>query len=337
MKASKKQTQSNISVVIPAALARKVFANCLHALFTGTYLPKEVILVDDAMDEVAYRIARNYPITIVKNRHKGVSAARNFGARYATGSIILFIDTDVILPKNGLEILEELFRNTTVQGAVGILSRHIRYRNFASKYKNHWMRFTYQRLDENIHLFYTSCAAIRKEIFLASGGFDTHYRTPSIEDTVFGAMLGNQGIRIVPIPQLEVDHVKRYSLWTVLTTDLNRSSALVKYILRSKLGEASERIRKTSVPGRFIFAALFTSISLVTLLLSPFLGIPALVVFAAGLLMAMIMNRPWIHYLQSEEGFAFASKSCVFIPLDVTFVVIGMVTGALGYLLGSKY
>ena len=69
-------------------------------------------------------------------------------------------------------------------------------------------------------------AAIRREAFLRVGGFDQGYATPNVEDTAFGQKLARLGVRVRVHPDLEVEHVKQYSLWTMLKTDFMRAVSL---------------------------------------------------------------------------------------------------------------
>ncbi len=300
-------------------------------------MPREVLIIDDAMDEDAVRIASRFNVRILKNPGKGVSAARNFGARSAEGAIILFIDTDVILPPDALERLHKTFKNPDIDGIVGIQTAALRFTDFFSRYKNQWMRFTYRRLKKNIHLFYTSCAAIRKDVFDRTPGFDENYRLPSVEDTAFGAVLGSINARIITDPHLEIEHVKKYTFYSVLITDLKRSSALVRYVLRMRSKGPTGKVRETSVPRQFMFASALMAVNWLSPLLFPVAGSMVLPLFFFLTSIVVALNASWIKHLANEEGSSSALKACFFIPLDVTFVVAGIGLGVSGFLKGAKY
>ncbi len=314
-----------------------MFRECLSSVFSGPVHPREVILVDDAMDQQARQIAGEFPVTILPNRGKGVSAARNLGARNAAGSVILFMDTDVILRPDSLEILARAFREPDVSGIVGVQTKDLRFSNFASRYKNHWMRFTYLRLPDRIHLFYTSCAAIRRDVFMQTDGFDERYRLPSIEDTVFGAELGRKNVWIRPLRQFEVEHVKWYSWLTVLRTDIYRSAALIRYVLRNRSRSPGESIQRTSVPKRFIASAGMMMLTWAAILLAAAGVSGAVIGLLIGLAMTWLLNLSWLRYLKQEEGFRFGVLAGLFLPIDISAVVAGMIWGVIGYYRGLKY
>jgi glycosyltransferase involved in cell wall biosynthesis len=330
-------TQADISIVIPAAGAPDVFQECLSALFKGNRSPLEVLVIDDAMDSKAYEIARQFPVRLLKNPGKGVSAARNFGASQAKASILLFADTDVILPPNALELIENALKTETIGGVIAIQSAKLRLTDFFSRYKNHWMRFTYHRLKGSVHLFYTSCAAISRNIFLKSDGFDENYRLPSIEDTAFGAALGRQNIAICILPALEVEHVKSYSIRTILRTDFQRSASLVRYVMRNWAGKNRSGIRQTSVPKRFMLSTVIMGLSLLSLFLTFHWGVKACMIFGFGCFAVTIINFSFLKYLSKEENLFYALKAAAFIPFDLCWVLAGIFCGGLSFCLGRRY
>ena len=58
----------------------------------------------------------------------------------------------------------------------------------------------YSRKTGDVGLFYTTAAAIRRQVFLDSGGFDLNYRDPNVEDTDFGQTLARLGYRVRVLP-----------------------------------------------------------------------------------------------------------------------------------------
>ena len=70
----------------------------------------EVVVVDDGSSEstpeAIQKWARRLPLTIVRQAHAGISAARNRGIQTSVGSIILFSDADCRFQPNCLEALD---------------------------------------------------------------------------------------------------------------------------------------------------------------------------------------------------------------------------------------
>jgi len=325
-----------VSVVMPVYNAESTLAECLTRLCTSTFGEFEVILVDDGSTDQTRAIAANFPVRIVPTGGRvGPAKGRNIGAREATGEIVFFIDSDVMVRPDTIERLVERFERDDVEGLVGVQAAEMRYRDLPSQYKNLWMRWTYVRQTGDVPLFYTTAAAIRREAFLRAGGFDERYATPSLEDTAFGQKLARLGMRIRVEPALEVEHVKRYSLWGLLKTDFARAVSLA----RMKLRQPDELGRNnTSIPGSYIASvpvgalAVAAALAAVTLRL-PVLGLAA----AAGLVAAAAMNREFLAAIRASEGWGRAIASVPLLWLELLVVGAGTGIGILSYVVGRRY
>ncbi len=85
-----------ISVVIPTYNRAAVLPRAVESVCRQTLPPKEIIVVDDgSTDETAKLIAEKFPhVVSIRQKHQGVSGARNRGIRAATGEWIAFLDSD---------------------------------------------------------------------------------------------------------------------------------------------------------------------------------------------------------------------------------------------------
>ncbi|MCT9934932.1 glycosyltransferase [Planotetraspora sp. A-T 1434] len=91
---------SDVSVVIPAFNVGHCLRPVLDALAAQT-LASEVVVVDDASTDGTTDIARSHPVVdrlIRLPARGGAATARNVGTAAATGSTIVFLDADVIIP-----------------------------------------------------------------------------------------------------------------------------------------------------------------------------------------------------------------------------------------------
>ena len=223
-------------------------------------------------------IAAGFPVRLESTEGRvGPAAARNLGRGLAEGDILFFIDSDVMLRPDSLDRLVRRFADGDVDAVCGVQAADMRHRDLASRYKNLWIRWTYLRLTGDVPLFYTTAAAIRRSLFRRVGGFDDGYATPSLEDTAFGQKLARLGVRVRIQPDLEVEHVKRYSLASLLRTDFRRAVALARLKLRHRdeLGE-----NNSSVPTGYIASIPLAGLGTAALLAGATLGRPVLL--AAG-------------------------------------------------------
>lgn len=113
---------SPVSIIIAARNNGPFLSDAIHSAMRQSYLPKEVIYVDDGSTDDSVKIAEQFPIKILKQEWKGVVEARNSGAREAKGKYLLFLDGDDILTNNYVEVrLGCLFDNPTASFCYGPL------------------------------------------------------------------------------------------------------------------------------------------------------------------------------------------------------------------------
>ncbi|HWP64742.1 MAG TPA: glycosyltransferase family 2 protein [Candidatus Limnocylindria bacterium] len=328
---------TRISVVIPVYNAEATLAECLTRVFQSTFESFEVVLVDDGSTDRSRAIAQTFPVRIVPTPGRvGPGVARNIGARAAVGEILFFIDSDVMLRPDSLAGLAEAFEDRTVDALCGVQSAEMRHNDLVSQYKNLWMRWTYLRHTGSVPLFYTTAAAIRRDAFLRAGGFDEGYATPNVEDTAFGQKLARLGLSVRVHPGLEVEHVKRYSLLSLLRTDFMRAVSLTRLKLRHPTDLADNN---TSVPTTYIASVgvlgLAVLASLVGLVLGA--GTPAWVATGAFAALAIALNGEFLSVIRASEGWGRTLCALPVLVLELLVVGVGTGVGLVTYPLGARY
>src|SRR5690606_34456798 len=88
---------------------------------------------------------------------------------------------------------------------------------FLSQYRNLLHHFVHQHASEDAHSFWTGCGAVRREVFEELGGFDP---VVTLDDVEFGIRLRRSGRRILLARHIRVKHLKRWTLWTMISTDV---------------------------------------------------------------------------------------------------------------------
>jgi len=92
-----------------------------------------------------------------------------------------------------------------------------------SKYKNLTHRYHHQHAKTDAKTFWAGCGALRKDAFLAVGGFDIDtYKVPSIEDIELGYRITGAGGRILVEPNLLGKHLKIWTMGNIIHTDIFR-------------------------------------------------------------------------------------------------------------------
>lgn len=325
-----------LSVVIPVYNAETTLRECLTRLYESRYRDFETILVDDGCTDTSPAIAAEFPVRIVPTSGRvGPAAARNLGARMATGEVLFFIDSDVMVRPDTLALLAESFEAGEIDGLCGVQAAQMRYTNIASQYKNLWMRWTYLRQTGDVPLFYTTAAAIRREAFLRVGGFDQGYATPNVEDTAFGQKLARLGVRVRVHPELEVEHVKQYSLWSMLRTDFMRAVSLTRLKLRHPGDLASNN---TSVPSSYMASVPLLGATLFFLLLGFVFRLPGTTaVGAAGAAGVMGLNWEFLTAIRRSDGWVRMLAAIPVLWAELFVVGVGTAVGLVSYPFGRRY
>ncbi len=95
------------SFIIPIFERENELKELLESMSTQTLLDFEVIIVDDGsknnLNKAIEQFKDQLHLHYFYKNNEGASLARNFGAKYAQGEYLLFIDSDCILPNNYIE------------------------------------------------------------------------------------------------------------------------------------------------------------------------------------------------------------------------------------------
>ncbi len=107
-----------MSIVIPAHNEEKYLEKTLKSTKKQSYKNIEVIVVDDGSIDKTAQIAKGYTKKVVRlKKKKGVSYARNAGARLAKGEVVLFLDADTLLgEKDTIKKIVEHVKEGSVYG-----------------------------------------------------------------------------------------------------------------------------------------------------------------------------------------------------------------------------
>ena len=209
-----------ISMIIPVYQGGIAFAQCLDAVHRYGFLAHEVIIVIDGADEASAVLSAQSGHRVIQLSHNaGPAQARNVGAQAAVGDILFFLDADVALGMETLYQIQRGFERSQWDAVIGSYDDQPGSPNFLSQYKNLLHHYTHQRARTNASTFWGACGAIRRSVFWQAGGFDERYRHPSIEDIELGYRLTRLGYRIALDKQVQVKHLKRWGIRSLLKAD----------------------------------------------------------------------------------------------------------------------
>jgi glycosyltransferase involved in cell wall biosynthesis len=252
-----------ISIIIPAYNCSEHLEACLGALKPLCDPTLEIIVVDDAStDDTPLIAARITPLVLRLPKNYGPAAARNYGASHA-------------YPK-----------------ASGVVSQ----------YRNLLHHFVHQGGHREASTFWAGCGAIRRSVFESVGGFDEkRFPRPSIEDIELGYRLRRAGHSILLEKQIQGTHLKRWTLRSVLRTDIFcRAIPWARLTMESAQSLNDLNLKwSQKLSGSFVLLA--------CLLLMFAVVLPAsLIVSAIFIICVIIMNRDLYMFLGRQKGFLFA-------------------------------
>ncbi len=203
-----------VSVVIPVHDGGAVLARCLDTVMASSYPDVEVIVVDDRSSDDPQSVARSRGCRFMRlQQGHGAAAARNAGARAARGQLLLFIDSDVMIPVDAVErTVQHLSASprvcglsaiyTAVAGAPGMVSRYLNF-------KTHHFQVSLPPSPDTV---YSAYLALWRRCFEAVGGFDEAQAYVAADDLVLGLQLAEAGCCLEFSVEIQVTHHKRLSV-----------------------------------------------------------------------------------------------------------------------------
>jgi glycosyltransferase involved in cell wall biosynthesis len=180
-----KNKSALVSVVITVYNGETFLAECLESVFSQTYHPMEVIVVDDGSTDRSLEIAKTFLGVkhIVRQKNKDVSAARNAGVEKACGDFIAFIDHDDKWMPDKLAKQMGVFQKESMADLV--FCDLIKF--FPSGKTHHASdkhRIALSLTDDNLfsmlvrkNVLMPSAVLVKKKSFLKAGKFDESFKT----------------------------------------------------------------------------------------------------------------------------------------------------------------
>tara|TARA_X000000950_G_scaffold266435_1_gene341925 strand:- start:89 stop:1081 length:993 start_codon:yes stop_codon:yes gene_type:complete len=178
----------NLSVVIPHYNDKNLSKLVKSILDEIDFTKRDEIIIIDDNSQFKPKFNNKKIRTILKKKNTGASAARNIGVRYSKNNIIVFLDSDTILVKNGIKKIKKHFRNKKEK----ILNGYCHYRpinkNFFTEYKgiNEYLWGCEQIGSSKNKILNTRIGAIEKNVIIKRKlKFDEKIGGASVEDYKF--------------------------------------------------------------------------------------------------------------------------------------------------------
>ncbi|MCW5970266.1 MAG: glycosyltransferase [Blastocatellales bacterium] len=185
-----------VSVIIPTYNQASFLGEAIESALMQTLPPREVIVIDDGSSDGTARVLAGFEgrIRAMRQANRGVAAARNAGARTATGDALAFLDSDDrwlpeklerqaarLEAETDLGLVHAGFEEIDADGAV--LNAHLDGREG-------WVAEDMLLFDGPVILGGGSGVMIPRRVFQEAGGFDERLSTSADWDLYYRIAAG---------------------------------------------------------------------------------------------------------------------------------------------------
>ncbi len=301
-----------VSAVIPVFDGLHFLRRSLPALLAR--IPAdlvEVLVIDDGSTDGSGEFARALGARVLPSGGRtGPAAARNLGVQAAVGDAVLFVDADVVIHEDAVAVAREVLGDPKITAVFGAYDDRPTDPGFFSRFKNLQHHAVHLRSAGEATTFWTGCGAVRRDAFLAVGGFDVaRFPTPSIEDIELGYRLRAAGGRIRLDPRMLATHLKRWTLTDLVRTDVRRRALpWARLLLRRE--QAQDDLNVTGVE-RARAALAWLLVGAAPLVLAPVLAPVPLALLG----LAILANARLLLVFLRSQGLLFAFGGALFLQV----------------------
>jgi glycosyltransferase involved in cell wall biosynthesis len=191
-----------VSAIVPATNRPATLDQCRAAILRAADPPDELLVVEEP-------------------RGIGPAAARNAGAIRATGDVLVFVDSDVVVDEEAFARIRRHFAEDPGLAAVfGAYDDDPEAEGLVSTFRNLLHHHVHHSSPGPAATFWAGLGAVRRDVFAASGGFDAQrYPRATVEDIELGMRLVAANERIVLDPAIQGRHLKRWTLGGMVRSD----------------------------------------------------------------------------------------------------------------------
>ena len=249
-----------ISVVIPLHGGEEDIKQCLDSLDICQDLLHQVIVIDNASPDKAAKIAKSYKfVQIIKNKaNDGFAKASNQGLMASTGEVVLFLNSDTIVPRIALIRLIETLESSGSVGAVGPLTNACGHSQqieptytsldtldlFAEDFANRDV----DDADAPADMLVGFCLVVKHSALKEVGGFDEGFGLGTFEDNDLCYRIRRAGYRLLISSRSFVHHHGSKTLRRISRTPWNLLATNDR-VFRAKWQEDLESGFASHLPG----------------------------------------------------------------------------------------
>lgn len=207
------------SIIVPVFNRPEEVDELLNSLSLQTYKQFEVLIIEDGSkrrcDNIVEKYTDQLDIKYYLKKNSGPGSTRNYGAERSNGEYLIIIDSDCILPRSYLSVIDEFLKKNPIDAFGGPDCAHssftriqkaINY-SMTSFFTTGGIRGGKKQMDK----FYPRSfnMGIKKSVYLTLGGFSS---IRFGEDIDFSIRIYKNGYTCQYIPEAWVYHKRRTNL-----------------------------------------------------------------------------------------------------------------------------
>lgn len=344
---------SKISVIIPFYyqsskiisaehyFSLSAFEKCLSSIFKSKFKNYEVIAVSDGSSNESLEIAKKYPCKLIKlTKNSGSGFSRNKGAKIAKGNILVFLDSDVEIHPNTLQIIcEKFYKKKSCDAIQGVFSNKVKYQSYSTEYLQNFHCYYLFSATKNISYTESLCTSffsIKKKLFNELKGFDSNFTNANVEDAEFGYRLVKKGLKILLEKKIEIIHHTNFGIWNFIKRILRIHTGEMKMYLRYK--KISMKTKQSNYQSVFFGIGLIF-VMLVLLVGNFFYKIPNLANILILLnIIFILLHLKFLKFIYVSKGFFSTLRGIFFSYLHKFLFIICIIFGSVDfYIFRNKY
>jgi hypothetical protein len=175
--------------------------------------------------------------------------------------------------------------------------------NFMSQYKNLSHSYVHQQARREASTFWAGLGAVRTDAFRRVGGFHEALRRPCIEDIELGYRLREQGYRLHVVPAARGCHLKRWTLWGGIVSDVKDRGVPWTQLLLANKALSNDLNTTTALRVSLVLSYLLVLGGIAALFVPRVWPVPA------GALAALLaLNWSYYRWFRKQQGLWFAAR-----------------------------
>jgi len=223
----KHKSDKLVSIIILTFNQLKLTKKCYESLIKNTFVPYEIIFVDNGSTDGTIRWLKNLErenknVKIFLNgKNLGFSKANNIGIRNSKGDYIVLLNNDVILTKGWLKGLVRCAESSDEIGLVGPCTNEAAgVQKVHAKYKLSQLHlFAYAWKMKNlgiwkeVHRLNAFCLLIKRDVIEKVGLLDEDFGPGGYEDYDYCLRVRHAGFKIYLAKDIYVHHIGGQGYW----------------------------------------------------------------------------------------------------------------------------